>query len=110
AGFPGPRYHRAPGPHSFAPPLREHREAIPALAAEFARRYGMRFGDEEVRLSPALVQALYRAHWPGNVRQLENAVARMVALRSASEIGVDAFGGDPDFVASTEPCIELESP
>jgi len=103
-------YYRLAVLELFVPPLREHREDIPALAAEFARRYGMRFGDEEVRLSPALVQALYRAHWPGNVRQLENAVARMVALRSASEIGVDAFGGDPDFVASTEPCIELESP
>src|SRR3989442_4802809 len=69
----------------------------------------MRFGDEGVRLSPALVEALCRAHWPGNVRQVENAVARMVALRSASEIGVDAFGGDPDLPPSPEPCIELES-
>ena len=103
-------YYRLAVLEFLVPPLREHREDIPALASEFARRYGMRFGDEGVRLSPALVEALCRAHWPGNVRQLENAVARMVALRSASEIGVDAFGGDPDFVASTEPCIELESP
>jgi len=81
----------------------------PCPGCRIRRQYGMRFGDEGVRLSPALVEALCRAHWPGNVRQLENAVARMVALRSASEIGVDAFGGDPDFVASTAPCIELES-
>src|SRR5205807_6090291 len=65
-------------------PLREHREDIPALAAEFARRYGKRFGDEEVRLSPALVEELCRAQWPRNARQLEKAAPRMAALPSAA--------------------------
>jgi len=74
------------------PPLSEHREDIPSLAAEFARRYGDRFGMEDVRLSPALVEALRRADWPGNVRQLENTVARLVALQGGSgEIGAEAF-------------------
>src|SRR5438270_29677 len=62
------------------PPLREHREDIPALATEFARRYAERFGVEGVRLSPELVESLRAADWPGNVRQLENAIARLVAL------------------------------
>jgi two-component system response regulator AtoC len=73
------------------PPLREHREDIPALAAEFARRYGERFGMEDVRLSPELVRLLGRADWPGNVRQLENAVARMVALSATGVLGPEAF-------------------
>jgi transcriptional regulator with GAF, ATPase, and Fis domain len=84
------------------PPLREHREDIPALAAEFARRYGKLFGDGEVRLSSALVDALSQARWPGNVRQLENAIARMVALRSGAEIGVESFAGAPDFDAPAD--------
>src|SRR3989449_8196467 len=62
------------------PPLREHREDIPALAAEFARRYAERFGIQDVRLLPELLDSLQRLDWPGNVRQLENAVARIVAL------------------------------
>jgi two-component system response regulator AtoC len=62
------------------PPLRERREEIPALARELAHRYGERFGMGDVSMSDELVEALARAEWPGNVRQLENAVARMVAL------------------------------
>ena len=102
-------YYRLAVLELIVPPLREHREDIPALAAEFARRYGKRFGDEEVRLSPALVEELCRAQWPSNVRQLENAVARMVALRSAAEIDVEAFASAPNFVASAEPGIDPES-
>ncbi|WP_242337602.1 MULTISPECIES: sigma-54 dependent transcriptional regulator [Anaeromyxobacter] len=87
------------------PPLRDHRDDIPALAAEFARRYAERFGMEDVRLSPALLAALRSADWPGNVRQLENAVARMVALGSSGELGPEAFGRPPA-AAPEEPGAE----
>lgn len=76
-------------------PLRERREDIPALATEFALRYAARFGLDGVRLAPALVAKLCEAEWPGNVRQLENAVARMVALGAGGEIGPDAFAEPP---------------
>jgi two-component system response regulator AtoC len=71
--------------------LGERREDIPTLAEEFARRYAQRFGIEGVKLSPELIDLLRRADWPGNVRQLENAVARMVAMSSGGDIGADAF-------------------
>ena len=64
---------------------------IPALAHEFALRYAERFGADGVRLAPALVEQLAAADWPGNVRQLENAVARMVALSGGGELGPEAF-------------------
>jgi len=64
------------------PPLRDHREDIPAMARQFAQRYGERFGNPDVRLSPALLDALARQDWPGNVRQLENTIARVVAVSS----------------------------
>jgi transcriptional regulator with GAF, ATPase, and Fis domain len=73
------------------PPLREHREDIPALIVEFARRYGERFGMPRVQLAPELLEALQRMDWPGNVRQLENAVARLLALSTGGEIGLEAF-------------------
>jgi DNA-binding NtrC family response regulator len=85
-------YYRLAVVELVVPPLREHRDDIPALAAEFARRYGERFSVEGVRLSPELVEILRTADWPGNVRQLENAIARMVALGSSGELGAEAFG------------------
>ncbi len=87
------------------PTLQEHREDIPALAAEFARRYAEKFAIEGVRLSPALVEALQQAQWPGNVRQLENAVARIVALSGGGEIGPEAFSSEPA-PSAIEPGVE----
>jgi len=84
-------YYRLAVVELVVPPLSEHREDIPALAAAFARRYAERFGMQDVRLAPALVDALRSADWPGNVRELENTVARLVALSSGGEIGPQAF-------------------
>ena len=61
------------------PPLRERREDIPTLAREFARIFGERFGRPEFQLSAPDLETLAAADWPGNVRQLENAIARMAA-------------------------------
>jgi DNA-binding NtrC family response regulator len=85
------------------PPLREHREDIPALASEFARRYAERFGMQDVRLQPELLDSLQRLEWPGNVRQLENAVARIVALSTGGEIGLAAFAA-----ASAAPAADAD--
>ncbi len=84
-------YYRLAVVELLVPPLHERREDIPALAHEFALRYAERFGVEGVRLAPALVRRLTAADWPGNVRQLENAVARMVALSGGGEIGPESF-------------------
>jgi DNA-binding NtrC family response regulator len=74
------------------PSLRERREDIPLLAREFARKYSERFGLPEVaELSPELLAQLSEAPWPGNVRQLENAIARCVALATGKVIGLSAF-------------------
>ena len=73
------------------PPLRERVGDVPALAEEFTRRFGEKFGLPDVRLSPALLDRLSAEPWPGNVRQLENAVARLVALSSGAEIGAEAL-------------------
>jgi two-component system response regulator AtoC len=84
-------YYRLAVVELVVPPLRERREDIPALAHEFALRYAERFGADTVRLAPVLVERLAAADWPGNVRQLENVVARMVALSGGGEIGPEAF-------------------
>jgi DNA-binding NtrC family response regulator len=62
------------------PALRDRASDIPALAQEMTRRCGERFGLPRLTLEPALVEELRRASWPGNVRQLENTIARLSAM------------------------------
>jgi two-component system response regulator AtoC len=104
-------YYRLAVVELVVPPLRDHREDIPALVEEFARRCRERFGAEDVRLSAELVQALARADWPGNVRQLENAVTRLIALAPPGEIGLSEW---QDFAEAeprpTAPPLEDVSP
>ncbi len=77
------------------PALREHREDIPTMARHFARLYGERFGNPDVHLTPALLDALAKRDWPGNVRQLENTIARMVAVSGSGAIDIDALEDSP---------------
>ena len=79
-------YYRLAVVELVVPPLRDRKDDIPALAEEFARRYGDRFGLGTITLEPALIDALVRADWPGNVRQLENTIARLAALSAGGEI------------------------
>jgi DNA-binding NtrC family response regulator len=85
------------------PPLRDRREDIPALASEFARIYGERFGRPEFQLSAEDLAEMVSAAWPGNVRQLENAVARMVALGEGPHLSRDD-------TASSEAASTVEPP
>jgi DNA-binding NtrC family response regulator len=57
------------------PPLRARPEDIPLLAAHFAQKYA-RPGVGPMQLEPEAMAALMRHRWPGNIRELENAIAR----------------------------------
>jgi len=93
------------------PPLRERRSDIELLAREFARKYSERFGLEYVvQLTPALISELEQQDWPGNIRQLENTIARCVALTTTREVGREALAApveQPESSDSTEvPAID----
>jgi DNA-binding NtrC family response regulator len=62
------------------PPLRERREDIPLLVQRFTSRFCEAHRLETKSMSPQVMKALMGYEWPGNVRQLENLVERMVAL------------------------------
>jgi two-component system response regulator AtoC len=62
------------------PPLRERRDEIPLLAEHFLRRYSLEYGREYRPISEPLLEGFMRYHWPGNIRELENLVKRMVVL------------------------------
>jgi two-component system response regulator AtoC len=63
------------------PPLRERPEEIPGLVEYFVRRYSRVFNVAEHELSPEVEQALGAYHWPGNIRELENFIKRMIVLQ-----------------------------
>lgn len=62
------------------PPLREHKEDIPALANFFLERFARESGKPVAGLTPAAMKLLMEFHWPGNVRELENILERGVTL------------------------------
>jgi hypothetical protein len=68
------------------PPLRERREDIKVLIATIAERH---VGGERLRFSQAALLAMTRAHWPGNIRQLESVVLGLVAVAGPREVSVE---------------------
>jgi DNA-binding NtrC family response regulator len=66
-----------------APALRERREDIPALAEAFIRRFNIEEGKAVAGASAETLSLLQGFDWPGNVRQLENAVYRAIVLSDA---------------------------
>lgn len=63
-----------------APSLRERREDVPALVEHFVRRFNIEEGKRIAGAAPETLQILAAYDWPGNVRQLENAVYRAIVL------------------------------
>ncbi len=66
-----------------APALRERKEDVPALVDAFVRRFNVEEGKTVVGASPEAMAFLTAYDWPGNVRQLENAVYRAIVLADA---------------------------
>jgi DNA-binding NtrC family response regulator len=66
-----------------APALRERREDIPALTETFIRRFNLEEGKRVVGAASETLAFLTAFDWPGNVRQLENAVYRAIILADA---------------------------
>jgi DNA-binding NtrC family response regulator len=66
-----------------APSLRERREDVPALVDCFIRRFNVEEGKSVVGASAETLACLTDYEWPGNVRQLENAVYRAIVLADA---------------------------
>jgi two-component system response regulator PilR (NtrC family) len=71
------------------PSLRERGEDIPLLAHHFLRKFASSMGKAITRISPQSLEELSHYDWPGNVRQLENAIERAVALEASDELHVE---------------------
>jgi two-component system, NtrC family, nitrogen regulation response regulator NtrX len=83
------------------PPLRAHKEDIAILAEAFMQLHGARLG-RSARLTKAAHQALERYDWPGNIRELKNAIERSLVLSRKDEVDVADL---PEEVAQGSPVL-----
>jgi Nif-specific regulatory protein len=72
------------------PPLRERKEDIPLLVANFLERFN-RENRRHVKLSQEVMGIFGRYHWPGNVRELQNCIERLVVLADSSTVTIAAI-------------------
>lgn len=68
------------------PPLRRKTEDIPLLVSLFLHKYCLRMGKKMKRLTPEVVGLLEAYSWPGNIRELENVIERIVAIEDRETI------------------------
>ncbi len=103
--------------HIQIPPLRERPVDIPALAEQLVGRLADRYQLATASLSPDAVAALSAYRWPGNIRELENVLARALALRSGQnitpqdlphEIGKAVAAAPASGLLDPEPTLPLE--
>ncbi|UCG39766.1 MAG: sigma-54-dependent Fis family transcriptional regulator [bacterium] len=89
------------------PPLRERRDDIPSQADHFMKRFASRYGKKIRAIPPGIMAAFLAYDWPGNTRELENVIERLVLLSEKGELslqdlpvevrGVARAGHDADF-------------
>jgi DNA-binding NtrC family response regulator len=79
-------YHRLNVLQILVPPLRERSQDIPLLAKRFLDEANRHHG-RRAQLEPAAIKALEAHEWRGNVRELKNAIERMVAMSSPGPLG-----------------------
>jgi two-component system response regulator PilR (NtrC family) len=73
------------------PPLRERRDDIPLLVAHFIHKLSRETGKDVRGVSPEALALLEQYRWPGNIRELENAIERAIVLGTGSTLAVDAL-------------------
>ena len=75
----------------WVPPLRDRLDDVAELVRLFIARFAAEEGKRVDGISPEALAMLRRYSWPGNIRQLENAVFRAVALADGPMLGVNEF-------------------
>jgi two-component system, NtrC family, response regulator HydG len=73
------------------PPLRDRKGDIPILVEHFVRKFSASMNKRINRVSPAAMGLLDRYQWPGNIRELENAVERAMVVAQEPEIREEDF-------------------
>ena len=70
----------------YLPPLRERKEDIPEIAEHLFQKAKTQHGMQNLRVAPSVIARLSAHRWPGNIRELENVVERMLVLSNGQQI------------------------
>ncbi len=62
------------------PPLRDRKEDVPLLVAQFIKDFALKEGDPEKEVTDEVLAVLMKHNWPGNVRELKNIIERLVIM------------------------------
>ncbi len=96
------------------PPLRERPEDIPLLSMHFLDQLTTKSTPPVTEIDAEAMQALLNHRWPGNIRELENAIKAAVAMANGSTIHRDALPATvaprADGKSSASPLIDIERP
>jgi Nif-specific regulatory protein len=92
------------------PALREIPEDVPILAGYFLQKHCAAIAADPKQFTPAAMERLSRSSWPGNARQLENEVKRLVASVRGKLIGEDQIGIQPQSKPPERPIEVTKSP
>jgi DNA-binding NtrC family response regulator len=101
-------YYRLNVFHIELPPLRERREDIPLLVEHFLRKYSEAMNKKITRVSPQAMALLQSYDWPGNIRELENAIERAMVVAQPPEIGPEDFAIKVASAPATSPAMTLD--
>lgn len=76
------------------PPLRQRQEDIPPLVEHYLKAYCKKYNKEEIKAGKADLKILKSYHWPGNIRELQHAMERMVIMSDDQKLDLgDLIGG-----------------
>jgi len=86
------------------PPLRDRTEDVPELVQHFFLKIRDKQGRPDLVLPPDLLPRFQDYRWPGNIRELENVIERIVVLARGDQI---TFGDLPDFLRRERPAVDM---
>ena len=102
SGFRNDLYYRLNLFRIHIPLLRERREDIPPLVDAFLAEFNTKYGKSVTKISSEVRNFLKHASWPGNIRQLRNAIERAIILTKTDEITFSDLPADIAIVPQIE--------
>lgn len=84
------------------PPLRERRSDIPLLCNHFLKNFAASMNKPQTRFSPEAMKQLETYDWPGNIREMKNAIERAIVVAKGPSITVDDLPLPPSLKAVPE--------
>ncbi|HET7232687.1 MAG TPA: sigma-54 dependent transcriptional regulator [Longimicrobium sp.] len=92
------------------PPLRDRRDDIPALAKHLLGRAARELGKDVRTIPPRVMQMLVEHDWPGNVREMENAILRAAVLARGHALSPEDFDLAPPLSSPADPAPAAAEP